>query len=200
MCRRRRYSVLATSTLLADSDRPAPASSATSGTSTLRLESAFDRPDPADFSLGEDFLQSFLQSMESCSPSAYLTSHMAWATLRGCEGSWADLRTAWLSILARRGHILRNKVLGVCGIVLHATVYGILILEAKVGGAKPNFCAKVAYSGVQERVRHAWISSVDGWQCMPTEAIAPESSALLGPLRGTASSSGPRTGALPNAC
>lgn len=185
--RRRRFHVLASSSILVDCDRPRNIShspGAPLGASKAST-AAFEPPEPCDFSLGEEVLQTFMDERSGMSAAAHMNVHMVWSTLCAVSTDFSLLSKAWLSLLCRRGHILRNTRTAEVGLVLHATEYGVLLSKCKIRRiAQPVESHWVDAVGPTSEggawVWHRVVLDVSEWKSLPTRMIAPSEVSSLG--------------------
>ena len=173
MGRMRRLATLSRSSLLADSDRPGlPATPLCDGCHRP-VEEAFARPCVQDFSLGEDFLEQYLQAPPGMSASCHMSTHMAWCCLLENSANFNRVPLAWLSLLPRRGHLLHNKLTKVQGIVLATTIHGVLLMNVDVDCSIPCFTQLTLNIDVigAKQFFYVCITDVAYWRSVPVEII-----------------------------
>lgn len=178
--RRRRFHCLTQSNLLPDSDRPRnihPSVSLPTGMGKGCSE-AFEMPQPDQFSLGSDSLEVFLRDTNAMTSTAFLSSHMAWSCILASEHDLNKLSTGWLSLLARRGHIIFNPGSGQVGLVLHATCHGVLLWRCRVRQAAKSIAEHwvdlhPTLKPGESTIEHVLISKVSDWKTLPTVVLPP---------------------------
>lgn len=127
--RRKRYEELLRSTLLADSDRKstmAKSLAAQAQRISKVSAAAFKQLPVEDFSLGDAWLDQYMQSNETSSASDHLAAPLVFQSLRLVKGDWFLLSKTWLSLLAEQGMALMNTETKEFGVVCHISCHGFI--------------------------------------------------------------------------
>ena len=181
-----RTHALMTSSLLEDTGRPPKGESAMGKAIASRdiSEAAFHSSSNKSFSLGQEFLDDWMQSKDDNSDP--LTSHegLIWQSILHFRGSWNCMGQIWFSVLALPGTLLHNvDSSGLGGLVLHATQRGVLVLKVqlqKVVGTWVRLILPTRPGLMREGIQPLFIVSLDKWTSLPVVALSPRSAASWG--------------------
>ena len=176
---RKRYHALINSPLMEDSDRPntyTPSVQAAHAPRERQDKELFSAQQSSrDFSLGEDFLTTFMAAPDTMGSGRFLSSNLAWAALQQCQGQWHRLETAWHSLLARKHQILHRPEPNLNLFVLETHPFGVLGLRVRVKklGGSDFFAFAKDVSGhlMHEAVV---VDSDKPWRVRPVTILPPE--------------------------
>lgn len=178
--RKRRFHTIVESSILADCGRPP--SGGESLAARLAAQEPLETSDFAavlqsqDFSLGEDFLEKYMQTAETQGVSSWLSTSLVWSAICQTRGNWRSLSRAWVSLLAEPGDLIQKATKGMRGIVLNSSQWGVLVMDFTAERVQGSDDIYIQPAGSGMSIVYDCITEEADWRCREVVASPPCSS------------------------
>lgn len=173
MQRATRWGNLAASDLMAKHGRKSVtiSSAARAACKKPPVKETFVAKNALEFSMGVDTLET-INSSGWAHPGAAGNKMVgcAWACWRFCHGDISAASRAWLSLLVSPGCLLRNGDLGVRGVCVGTTQWGLFILPIDIEKA-----GHITYCRIQRKAKPTFVcvTAMEGWKALKPQVWSP---------------------------